>query len=187
MRPMAPASDRGVMPTSTASPGRWPARVIIIDDHEISRAAFIALLRAEGIDVTAGLRTSDQVITAARAPPGRGDHRRDASGRYRVRHRRSAPRPARSAHRHPHLQHRPCPLRHPAHRPPFHRQGRHLRGRDRQPGNSFQTRPTGIAESLTPARRATSQKDERPASAQTRNLLADLSDWRTQTTRALHS
>ena len=42
------------MPTSTASPGRWPARVIIIDDHEISRAAFIALLRAEGIDVTAG-------------------------------------------------------------------------------------------------------------------------------------
>ena len=73
MRPMAPASDRGVMPTSTASPGRWPARVIIIDDHEISRAAFIALLRAEGIDVTAGLRTSDQVITAARA------HRPDAA------------------------------------------------------------------------------------------------------------
>ena len=73
MRPMAPASDRGVMPTSTASPGRWPARVIIIDDHEISRAAFIALLRAEGIDVTAGLRTTDQVITAARA------HRPDAA------------------------------------------------------------------------------------------------------------
>ena len=55
------------MPTSTASPGRWPARVIVIDDHEISRAAFIALLRAEGIDVTAGLKTSGQVITAARA------------------------------------------------------------------------------------------------------------------------
>ena len=67
MRPMASASDRGVMPTSTASPGTWPARVIIIDDHEISRAAFIALLRAEGIDVTAGLKTSGQVITAARA------------------------------------------------------------------------------------------------------------------------
>ena len=69
MRPMASASDRGVMPTSTARPteGTWPARVIIIDDHEISRLAFVALLRAEGIDVTAGLRTSDQVITAARA------------------------------------------------------------------------------------------------------------------------
>jgi chemotaxis response regulator CheB len=69
MRPMASASDRGVMPTSTASPteATWPARVIIIDDHEISRAAFIALLRTEGINVTAGLKTSDQVITAARA------------------------------------------------------------------------------------------------------------------------
>jgi chemotaxis response regulator CheB len=69
MRPMASASDPGVMPASTASPteGTWPARVIIIDDHEISRAAFVALLRAEGIDVTAGLKTSDQVITATRA------------------------------------------------------------------------------------------------------------------------
>jgi two-component system response regulator DesR len=66
---MASASDPGVMPASTASPteGTWPARVIIIDDHEISRAAFVALLRAEGIDVTAGLKTSDQVITATRA------------------------------------------------------------------------------------------------------------------------
>jgi hypothetical protein len=74
------------MPTSTASPGTWPTRVIIIDDHEISRAAFIALLRAEGINVTAGLRTSDQVITVARAhPPRRGDHRRDASGPIRSR------------------------------------------------------------------------------------------------------
>jgi two-component system response regulator DesR len=57
------------MPANTAShtEGTWPARVIIIDDHEISRAAFVALLRAEGIDVTAGLGTSDPVITAARA------------------------------------------------------------------------------------------------------------------------
>ena len=46
MRPMASASDPGVMPTSTASPSTWPAWVII-DDHEISRAAFVALLRAE--------------------------------------------------------------------------------------------------------------------------------------------
>jgi hypothetical protein len=40
---MASASDSGVKPASTASPaeGTWPARVIIIDDHEISRAAFV--------------------------------------------------------------------------------------------------------------------------------------------------
>ena len=57
------------MPASTASPteGTWRPRVIIVDDHEISRAAFVALLRAEGIDVTAGPAASDQVITAARA------------------------------------------------------------------------------------------------------------------------
>jgi CheY-like chemotaxis protein len=66
---MASASDPGVMPASTASPteGTWPARVMIIDDHEISRAAFVALLRAEGIDVTAVPAASDQVITAVRA------------------------------------------------------------------------------------------------------------------------
>ena len=57
------------MPASTASPteGTWRPRVIIVDDHEISRAAFIALLRAEGINATAGLKTSDPVITATRA------------------------------------------------------------------------------------------------------------------------
>jgi CheY-like chemotaxis protein len=56
------------MPTSTGSPadGRWPATVIIIDDHEISRAACKALLRAEGIDVT-DFRAGDQALTAARA------------------------------------------------------------------------------------------------------------------------
>jgi DNA-binding NarL/FixJ family response regulator len=56
------------MPTSTDSPidGTWPTRVIIIDDHEISRAACKALLRAEGIDVT-DFRAGDQVLTAARA------------------------------------------------------------------------------------------------------------------------
>ena len=69
MRPMASASDRGVMPISTASPpdGTWPERVIIIDDHDISRAACTALLRAEGIDVTADLAASDQAFTATRA------------------------------------------------------------------------------------------------------------------------
>jgi CheY-like chemotaxis protein len=56
------------MRTSTASSagGTRPTRVIIIDDHEISRAACKALLRAEGIDVTADLRASDQALTAAR-------------------------------------------------------------------------------------------------------------------------
>jgi DNA-binding NarL/FixJ family response regulator len=56
------------MPTSTASSadGTLPTRIIIIDDHEISRAACRALLRAEGIDVTADLRASDQALTAAR-------------------------------------------------------------------------------------------------------------------------
>jgi len=53
---MAPASDRGVMPASTASPteGTWPARVIIIDDHEISRAAPRAGLQPAGRAARAG-------------------------------------------------------------------------------------------------------------------------------------
>jgi CheY-like chemotaxis protein len=56
------------MPASTdsATNGTWPAQVIIIDDHEISRAACTALLRAEGIDVT-DVRASDQALTVARA------------------------------------------------------------------------------------------------------------------------
>ena len=56
------------MRTSTVSSadGTRPTRVIIIDNHEISRAACKALLRAEGIDVTADLRASDQALTAAR-------------------------------------------------------------------------------------------------------------------------
>jgi DNA-binding NarL/FixJ family response regulator len=56
------------MRTSTASPagGASPTRVIIIDDHEITRAAYTALLRAEGIDVTADLGASGPALTAAR-------------------------------------------------------------------------------------------------------------------------
>ena len=56
------------MRTSTASSadGTRPTRVIIIDDQEIFRAACRALLRAEGIDVIADLRASDQALTAAR-------------------------------------------------------------------------------------------------------------------------
>jgi DNA-binding NarL/FixJ family response regulator len=40
---------------------------MIVDDHEISRAACRALLRAEGADVVADLRASDDALEAARA------------------------------------------------------------------------------------------------------------------------
>lgn len=40
---------------------------MIIDDHDISRAACRALLRTEGLNVTADLRTSGDVLAAARA------------------------------------------------------------------------------------------------------------------------
>jgi DNA-binding response OmpR family regulator len=39
-------------------------RILIVDDHEISRAALSALMRTEGIDVT-DVRTGDAAITAA--------------------------------------------------------------------------------------------------------------------------
>jgi DNA-binding NarL/FixJ family response regulator len=56
------------MRTSTASSvgGASPTRVIIIDDHEITRAACTALLRAEGLDVIADLGASGQALTATR-------------------------------------------------------------------------------------------------------------------------
>ena len=68
MRPTASRSNRGVMPISTADSAglTWPTRVVIIDDHEISRAACKALLRAEGLDVIADLAAGDQALTAAR-------------------------------------------------------------------------------------------------------------------------
>jgi PleD family two-component response regulator len=54
------------MQTYTASaPGReQPARILIVDNHEISRAAVRALLRTEGIDV-ADAPADDAAITAA--------------------------------------------------------------------------------------------------------------------------
>ena len=75
--PTPSKTDVSISMTSTPSPAPGttalaltvnptPARVIIIDDHEISPAAFIALLYAEGIDVTAGLAASDQALTVAR-------------------------------------------------------------------------------------------------------------------------
>jgi DNA-binding NarL/FixJ family response regulator len=49
-------------------PGRGDAmRIMIIDDHEISRAAFCALLRAQGADVVADLRASAHALAAASA------------------------------------------------------------------------------------------------------------------------
>ena len=67
MRPIASHRDRGVTPASTARPasGTRPTRVIIIDDHEISRAAYRALLRAEGID---SQPTSGPAIRRSRQP-----------------------------------------------------------------------------------------------------------------------
>lgn len=50
------------------SPGRNDAlRIMIIDDHEISRAAFCALLRSEGVDVAADLSAGHDALAMARA------------------------------------------------------------------------------------------------------------------------
>jgi two-component system, NarL family, response regulator DesR len=51
------------MGTATASDPR-PMRVLIIDDHEISRAAVSALLRTEGVDV-ADAGTGEAAIAVA--------------------------------------------------------------------------------------------------------------------------
>jgi DNA-binding NarL/FixJ family response regulator len=49
------------------SPGRNDAlRIMIIDDHEISRAAFCALLRSEGADVVADLNVGHDALAMAR-------------------------------------------------------------------------------------------------------------------------
>jgi two-component system, chemotaxis family, chemotaxis protein CheY len=42
-------------------------RIMIIDDHEISRAAIRALLRAEGVDVIADFKANAHAQAAARA------------------------------------------------------------------------------------------------------------------------
>jgi two-component system, NarL family, response regulator EvgA len=57
------------MPTTAPGvPGHDSAmRVMIIDDHEISRAAIRALLRAEGVDVIADIDTGGHALAAARA------------------------------------------------------------------------------------------------------------------------
>jgi DNA-binding NarL/FixJ family response regulator len=55
------------MRTSSAdgAGGTRPARIMIIDDHEISRAACRALLRTEGADVVADMAAGDPAIAAA--------------------------------------------------------------------------------------------------------------------------
>jgi DNA-binding NarL/FixJ family response regulator len=42
-------------------------RIMIIDDHEISCAAFCALRRSEGVDVVAELRVGRDALAIARA------------------------------------------------------------------------------------------------------------------------
>src|ERR1700746_8654 len=68
---VAPRREREHMRTSAGGPasGTSAARIMIIDDHEISRAACRALLRTEGIDVVADLRARDDVLAAAGALP----------------------------------------------------------------------------------------------------------------------
>src|SRR5215472_19135238 len=51
-------------PAAAATGGTRPARVLLVDDHEISRAALSALLRTEGIEVT-DVGANDAAIAAA--------------------------------------------------------------------------------------------------------------------------
>ena len=69
MRLPAPRSEREHMRASPDSRADGPKvmRIMITDDHEISRAALRALLRTEGVNVIADLRTDGDVLAAARA------------------------------------------------------------------------------------------------------------------------
>ena len=67
MRLWTPRSEREDMRPSTDDPakGTGTTRIMIIDDHEISRAACRALLRTEGMNVVADLGTSNDALAAA--------------------------------------------------------------------------------------------------------------------------
>jgi CheY-like chemotaxis protein len=54
-----------MQPDTASAPdgGKKPTRILLVDDHEIFRAALCALLRTEGLDV-ADVRTGDAAITA---------------------------------------------------------------------------------------------------------------------------
>jgi CheY-like chemotaxis protein len=87
MRTGPGSRDRRGMQPYTASAlggGKQLTRILIVDDHEISRAALRALLRTEGIDV-ADVGTGDAAITAAIAfHPPRDNRRRDTRRSRRV-------------------------------------------------------------------------------------------------------
>jgi DNA-binding NarL/FixJ family response regulator len=53
--------------SATCAGGTRLPRIMIIDDHEISRAACRALLRTEGIDVVADVPAGDEAMAAATA------------------------------------------------------------------------------------------------------------------------
>jgi CheY-like chemotaxis protein len=57
-----------MQPVPASAPGRRsPVRILIVDAHEVSRAACRALLRTEGIDVIADVPGGDEAITDALA------------------------------------------------------------------------------------------------------------------------
>ena len=49
---------------AAATDGTRPARILLVDDHEISRVALSALLRTEGLEVT-GVGVNDAAIAVA--------------------------------------------------------------------------------------------------------------------------
>jgi CheY-like chemotaxis protein len=56
------------MEPSAQCRGQTPAlRILIVDNHDISRAAFRALLRTEGMNVVSDLGAGDDVLAAASA------------------------------------------------------------------------------------------------------------------------
>jgi CheY-like chemotaxis protein len=63
MRGVSGCGDRWIMPPDAVN-GQRPMRALIIDDHEISRAAVSALLRTEGLDV-ADARAGEAAIAVA--------------------------------------------------------------------------------------------------------------------------
>src|SRR5215470_17291666 len=63
MRTEPCSRDRYGVAPDTVHAGR-PVRMLIVDDHEVSRAALRALLRTEGYDVI-DVRASDEAITVA--------------------------------------------------------------------------------------------------------------------------
>ena len=117
---------------ASGTSGKHPMRILIVDDHEIFRAAFRALLRTQGMDVIADVPAGSTAITTAIAlrpevaivdvTPA------DDTGMGIVR--RLATLPRSPGHR-AHLERRPPPVRLPARRLPVRRQGRPPRRGDR--------------------------------------------------------